>query len=365
MSKFKKYVPVIRWKAAEKEAVEKLSPSEKAYVIPLIELIMPQPTVEKPGEERKSPEELLADSKAKLVKALPKIAEEILKYWGNMPLFLEFNLIDVSLRTLAMKQILIDGRNLGLRIIPTIKLNAGEEIENTLKELKDKLYSGVALRLYRHDLNTAEISSLIRKFLSDNLLSAKQVDLIVDLQITDENCLRIKEIINKIPNINDWNSFTVISGAFPKDLSNLSVDTHMIERSDWNKWFLQIDEGKLERNPSFGDYTIQHPIYTEPIPGVNPSASIRYTLNDAWMIMRGQGLRGENSAGHAQYPANAQLLLKSQEYFGKDFSYGDAYIEEKGKDVNTKETGTPRTWIRAGINHHIACVVKQLSNLGD
>lgn len=79
--------------------------------------------------------------------------------------------------------------------------------------------------------------------------------------------------------------------------------------------------------------------------------------------MRGQALIGEKSKGHAQYPANAQLLSQQDEFFGADFSYGDAYIASKGKDINTKETGTPRTWLRAGINHHLSCVIYQLANL--
>ena len=96
---------------------------------------------------------------------------------------------------------------------------------------------------------------------------------------------------------------------------------------------------------------------------MNPSASIRYALKDKWIIMRGQGLRGEKSKGFAQYPANAQLLSKHKEFFGANFSFGDSYIEEKGRDIKTKETGTPRTWLRAGINHHLACVIFQISNL--
>jgi mannose-6-phosphate isomerase-like protein (cupin superfamily) len=42
---------------------------------------------------------------------------------------------------------------------------------------------------------------------------------------------------------------------------------------------------------------------------MNISASIRYTTDDYWVIMRGEGLRNKGGAGYDQYPANAELLM--------------------------------------------------------
>ena len=79
--------------------------------------------------------------------------------------------------------------------------------------------------------------------------------------------------------------------------------------------------------------------------------------------LRPSGLKKKKSPGFSQYPAQARLLSTQLEFFGKDFSAGDAYIAEKGKDLNTKETGNPMTWLRAGINHHLTCTADQVSNL--
>jgi hypothetical protein len=169
-------------------------------------------------------------------------------------------------------------------------------------------------------------------------------------------------LCGRIPNLLKWRTFTIASGAFPPDLTDLSVDLHFKDRTDWNAWFDQR-KSNLPRTPSFADYTIQHPIYKDPVRGSNPSASIRYTLENKWLIMRGQALRGKNTKGHAQYPAVARMVSEREEFFGENFSFGDRYIAEKGKDLNSKQTGTPRTWLRAGINHHLACTVSQISNL--
>ena len=94
---------------------------------------------------------------------------------------------------------------------------------------------------------------------------------------------------------------------------------------------------------------------------MNVSASIRYTTDDHWLVMRGEGLLNEDGDGHAQYPANAQLLMQRPEFRGSDFSFGDNYIYERPK--NRDKPGTPRSWVTAGVNHHLTFVVRQIANL--
>lgn len=357
------YVPILRWKAAEREGLEKLSSDEKKFITPLLEILMPQSKRSKDGEKPKTPEELLRESIAKLKTTLPNIPGDILKYWGMAPAFIDVDLLDISVRKEGLTQILTLGNKLGLFLISVIGLNSDIDIQKTAVSFAKKNNYGLCLRLFPSDFNKNTLATSIKNFVINNSISEQNIDILVDLQITNSQSLKFTEIIKQIPDIIKWRTFTVASGAFPKDLTGFTVNLHMIDRLDWNSWLLQYNSNDLLRKPSFSDYTIQHPIYKEPIPGSNPSASIRYTLPEKWMIMRGQALRGEKSQGHAQYPANAQLVMQQREFFGADFSYGDSYIAEKGKDVTIKETGTPRTWLRAGINHHLACVASQLSNL--
>ncbi|KKS98264.1 MAG: hypothetical protein UV73_C0003G0206 [Candidatus Gottesmanbacteria bacterium GW2011_GWA2_43_14] len=366
MFDYKHYISVLRWKAAEREALGNLSDENKKSLTPLIELIMPQTTkykIKEGGVERvKTPAELLDESIAKMNEKIPQIPEEILKYWGETPAFIDFSKVDFSIRSSGLQQILSLGLKLKLNLIPAVSLSSDDDVKLIVATHAKEYKLGLCLRLFRSDFTTA-LKSSIEEFLSKYNLSEAEVDLVLDFQITDSKCLDIEDFITQIPNISKWRTFTTISGTFPKDLMDFTPDMHFIDRADWNCWLSQINSGKLSRKPSFGDYTIQHPIYSEPAPGSNPSASIRYTLKDKWMLMRGQGLRSINSAGHAQYPALAHLLLEREEFFGKDFSEGDAYVEKIGSDISTKETGNPRTWLRAGINHHMACTISQLASL--
>jgi Beta protein len=359
----KHYVPILRWKAAEKEALEQLTSKEKVSMTPLFEILMPQPKNPKAGERVKSPAELLTESLEALKVTLPKIPSAILKYWGELPAFIDLSLVDVSLRSVGMKQIVTGGEAIGVPLIPVIGLSTDTKTQNVAFGVAKKKDRGLCLRLFRPDLiDSVVLAQKIKAVLATSALSEKHIDLLIDFKNTDEECLKLTDLCGRIPNLLKWRTFTVASGAFPPDLTNLSVDLHFKDRADWNAWLDQRKKN-LPRKPSFADYTIQHPIYKDPVRGSNPSASIRYTLKNQWMIMRGQALRGKNTKGHAQYPAVARMVSEREEFFGEKFSFGDKYIADKGKDLKSKQTGTPRTWLRAGINHHLACTVSQISSL--
>ncbi|MCH8961308.1 MAG: hypothetical protein IH820_08305, partial [Bacteroidetes bacterium] len=56
------------------------------------------------------------------------------------------------------------------------------------------------------------------------------------------------------------------------------------------------------------------------------------------------------------------------EFCGADFSAGDAYFVRMGSQLENggiKESGGAETWIRAGINHHLTFVVRQIASLFD
>jgi hypothetical protein len=187
------------------------------------------------------------------------------------------------------------------------------------------------------------------------------MDLIVDVQHAKGSTPNLQAICDLIPQLSIWRSFTLLSGAFPKDLRDLEKDNiHTLPRDEWFYWREQVQLlSKGTRWPTFGDYTIQHPIFEEPKVNCNPSASIRYTFDEYWVIMRGHGLTHKGSLKNAQYPAEAQLLCNRDEFCGKEFSKGDCYVYETS--MKPEEPGTPFTWLRAGINHHMAYSCRQIS----
>lgn len=152
-----------------------------------------------------------------------------------------------------------------------------------------------------------------------------------------------------------------MSGAFSKDLADFEKNRqHTPSRDDWLSWKNQVTQIDLPRYPTYGDYTVQYPLLVEPPEFPNISASIRYTAEEYWVIMRGEGMK--TGPGSAQYAANAQLLVDRPEFRGASFSAGDRYIYNLSRYL-IKGTGSPETLIRAGINHHVTLVVDQIAKL--
>jgi len=190
----------------------------------------------------------------------------------------------------------------------------------------------------------------------------EETDFLLDYQVWQQGAPTVATLSNLIPDIDRWRTFIVASGAFPKDLTGFTIGQHSLPRFDWMGWRTQVSTGPIPpRLPTFSDYTIQHADFAEPPEHANFSASIRYTGGDYWVIMRGESVFQDNGPGFAQWPANAQLLCARSEYCGPSFSFGDQYIYQMGAQVLS--TGNAETWLRAGVNHHMAFAVRQIANL--
>jgi hypothetical protein len=211
-------------------------------------------------------------------------------------------------------------------------------------------------------IQSADFAERIIELLNYLGVNVSDADCVIDYKVWQQGASTIASLSDRVPNINGWRTFTVASGAFPRDLTGFTVGQHALPRFDWMGWRAQISNGPIpQRLPAFGDYTIQHAQFAEPPERANFSASIRYTGSDHWVIMRGESVFQDNGPGYAQWPANAQLLCARSEYCGPSFSSGDQYIFQMG--AQTLRPGNPETWLRAGINHHISFVVRQIANL--
>lgn len=367
MFNHKHYIPILRWKAAERGALQNLKSEHKASITPLVELIMPQPAN---NDGTKTPKELLQESINTFLENLPDLADQVMKHWGREAVFVDVQLIDGSIRAKTLEKILTQGKQLDIFMIPVITIIPVVGFESDIKtrqvaiEFAKKSGHGLCLRITDSHFNEKSLPDDINTFIKENGLSAKGIDLLVDFKIVDDKTSyeSLVNKINRIPHIEEWRTFIVAGGAFPQDLSHLEKhNQHNISRVDWIIWNKLVK--KLKRSPSFADYTLQYPVYTPKTSASNPSASIRYTLENDWLIVRGEGLRNPKGAGFKQYPAQAQILAKQKIFKGENFSFGDSYIAEKAKDIKTKKTGNPKTWLEAGINHHLTLVANQIANL--
>lgn len=355
----KHYVPILRWKKAERNALATLYEKDSHCLTPLFEII-PENIIKK-GKLSKQ------DTMLDLEVATNKVIEQLVKCWGPRPFFIDLLWLTTDTlkqRTGSFLEMLSQCAGIyNLCLIPVTGLSRDGPYQSSVQKVLSVHRQGACLRLTSDDLKNPEFTKNIDTTLKALKLTPDMVDILVDFRIFDQNASTYKTLCSHIPHIESWRNFIVASGAFPEDLSKCPKnDQSKLDRSDWIYWKNQVTADEtLARTPIFSDYTIQHAKYIKKGKGWHFSASIRYTSGDYWLIMRGEDAIRKDGPGFAQWPANAILLCDLPEYCTATFSAGDKYIKEMS--MQRKETGNPATWLEAGINHHMTFVVRQIANL--
>lgn len=353
------YVPILRWKQAERLALRELDAETRAGMTPLVE-VNPRALA---AEETWDP--------AVVDKRCSRIAAEIRADWGDGRIFLDLGLVAPEVRAAGgahpLAVIFQEGRGLFPSFIPVTGLNSSEAYREAVRSVLDADGLGLCLRLKAAELCKPELAAEVNHLLARLGVDHEVVDVLVDYGVAGDPPPSFAAACESLPGLRRWRTFTVASGAFPEDLTGMSVGEHVLPRWDWRAWRDQVPAPPpLPRLPAYGDYTVQHPVFREPGFGSNFSASIRYTSVDDFVVMRGEGVRNDDGPGYAQWPANAMMLCERPEFRGEHFSAGDRYIKEMSEEVEKNgdgRTGGPGTWLRAAFNHHLTLTVRQISSL--
>lgn len=361
---YKHYVPILKWKRAEQNALRALSEEQKKTITPLVQFVMPK------AKSSDSQELQFESVMGAFREKIPQLSQQILKSWGSGPVFIDVSLLyTTALKVECILKVMASGHALGMRLIPVLHLGDEAELREAIRSSARKYSSGMCLRVIPHDLaDIIRLNEKIRHFLKWSGLAEADVDLLVDTkEITKDGSYAVYvRASQKLYNLPRWRTFIFASGAFPEDLMRYKIDEeNLVPRLDWKGWLGQIGGNGDVRKPTFADYAIQHPIYKEATQFFPPTTSIRYALEDAWLIMKGRKRKFE------LYLANAKLLAEDRDqFFGDEFSFGDKYIAEKAKHYDAyiknpkiKGTGSTETWLTAGINHHLVLTAHQIANL--
>ena len=353
------YVPIIRWKLAEKTALAQLYEHDSTCLTPLVELV-PENFIRKDAKSGNI-------TKLSTNEVINKVVGQLSKYWGERPFFIDLWWLPQDILNQGINHFFDMlgqyGNTLKLSLIPVTGLSRDGPYQSAVRTVLGIHNQGACFRLSLKDIKRPTLSEDINDLLSFLKLPPEFVDLIVDFQIIDQSAPTFNTLCRLIPNINRWRNFIVASGAFPENLSGLQKnDIHRIGRTDWTSWRDQVTtKPPIPRIPIYSDYAIQHALYLKRIGRAHYSASIRYTGEDYWIIMRGEDVFKRDGPGFEQWPAQAILLCDLPEYCQETFSEGDKYIRQMS--LQRKKTGNIVTWLRAGFNHHMTFVVRQISTL--
>jgi hypothetical protein len=297
---------------------------------------------------------------------LARNAADLQRYWGPTPFFFDMWHLNRGLRVgngmHPLEFLAAEARSRGLALIPVTGLGRDSGYQTVVASVVARDGRGACIRILPDEIQAPGFDQRLLDLLENLGLKPSQADCLLDYQVWQQGGPTIAALSNGIPRIDCWRTFVVASGAFPRDLTGFTIGQHNLPRFDWMGWRDQVTRGPIPpRLPAFADYTIQHAQFAEPPERANFSASIRYTSDNYWVIMRGESVFQDNGPGFDQWPANAQMLCGRNEYCGPNFSDDDRCISEMA--AQTLRTGNTETWLRAGINHHMTFAVRQLASL--
>ncbi len=351
------YVPCLRWKQGEYQAVQQLPSAEKKIITPLIEI----PEIGYDFETR--------TTKKSVDDHLVRQAKRIKDKWGTGICFVDLKHIDMDKRmvddTHPVNYIFSELRKENCQGIATIDLERDPHYQQAIKQAIHKDNRGICLRITLEQAATEDIKEKIRALLTEIDSSNSECDLILDYGAPnfvplDGFCKVVEDIIERLPNLARWRTFTLLGTSFPRSMAEVKRGVNDLPRYEWilyQKLVKGLSTAGV-RLPTFGDYAISHP----EVPNldwrlVSPAASIRYTANNGWYIVKGQSVREKK---YEQYREHCRKVMASPHYCGPDFSAGDKYIADCA--AGTGSTGNLSTWRKVGTNHHLTKLVCDISS---
>jgi len=355
------YVPCLRWKMGEYQAVLRLHDTTKKMFTPLIQV-----------------PEIGYDFKAKkLKKTIDEhlyefVSKKILKKWGTSFCFVDLKLVGLSVRmengVHPVKYVFDDLRKAKCSAIPVTGLDRDKAYHQEIKKILAKDDRSICLRISIEEAVKSSFEEEIGSLLSLLSVQANNCDLILDLgapanfEPLEGFSKLIIGVVNKMPYLREWQTFTIISTFFPESMSGIKIGPTNIPRYEWQLYRILIDR-LLKRGirlPTFGDYATAHPSFREfDMRKAKPSVKIRYSTDNSFYILKGHNIRGERYGKNKQYHSLSRKVVESRCFCGSDFSWGDEYIQQC---ANGGKPGSLTTWVTVDTNHHIEKVTQDIAS---
>lgn len=351
------YVPALRWRMGEYQALFRLANPIKGRITPFITI----PDVEF-DFEKGEPEELVQ-------KHIERFRVRYKTKWGKRPAWIG---VDPGIAQSTMN----DGRHIfpyvfqelrksGARAVPVIPLNAASIVIQSVAMITKRECWGAAISLRLEDLMKPNPLKQVQALASVLGVPLSYTDLIIDLgapnfEPYDVFSDALIVALRKMQNLEIYRNLVLIGTAFPESFRNIAKGADEVPRHDW--LFYRALMAKLPsgmRAPNFGDYTITHPAFkARNMLITRPAGKIVYTTSDVWSVRKGGSFRDNREQMHD----HCADIVSTNVFKGAGYSKGDEYIAQ----CAAREVGpsTLTRWKEVGINHHITFVSDQLATFG-
>lgn len=340
----KHYVPILKWKKAEQDALKALSEHARAIITPLLEIVEDDPDV------------------------AAKQAAKIVQCWGKQNMFfLDPGTLSDSFTEDGRSgaEVLFEAaQSHGLPFVPVTDLSEPSEVTGAVGKYSGR---GACIRLSPDDVVEDGLERRLLARLKAIGVQPMQTDLLLDIgSIENEKpgsvFLKASGLFQQVPLAQPWRTITVAATAFPYSMARLPRNTiSRVQRTEWLVWrvlILQIGKSR-QTVPAFGDYGIQHPELIEFARPMRMSANIRYAIEKDWLIAKGEDVYGE--AGFDQAYNIAKTLSENPAFLGETHCAGCAAIMRMARREGGPGNATRWRWV--GTVHHLTLTANQVASV--
>ncbi|MEX3691907.1 hypothetical protein AB3X91_09195 [Paraburkholderia sp. BR14263] len=340
------YMPVLKWKRGERDALRFLVDGQWHGITPMLEL---QPIGVAPDTPtlRGALPAYVSEIETQVKKCIPvEQAVCIDTGYASSDYAKQISLLLAICGALA--------RALEHQIVPVIR-SAWLESLAALTPAQVSLlaeYNEVVLRLRTDEVGASQVQSSVDMLA--RVVKKRRIHLVIDqFSLLDRQATACVSAVKPYLDAAlgaGCASITLAGGSFPLNLTGKKLGFTDLPRVEWLIW-LEIQKVPAYKALRYADYTVTNPA---PLPedadlkSVNPSIAIRYAADDFWRLYKGRQFKG---APRGELRNLCKLLTSDTVYTNPFFSYGDAKYH---KDANgSDKNGLPWTWRRDATNHHM------------
>jgi len=350
------YVPALRWRQGEYQALLRLTSAAKDRITPFITI----PEVEfdfEAWQPKKSVQE-----------HVHPFARRFKAKWGQRPAW-------ICVHPSIADQFMDDGQNVlayifhalrafEAKAIPAVSLEVTSLVGASCQTIvaTDHLGAGITIRL--EDLMKPDIRARIERYAAWLGVALTEVDLVIDLGAPNFEpyaafASALIAAMRRLGDLQTFRNFVLIGTAIPQTFKDVAKGADQLPRHDW--LFYQVLIAKMPigmRKPNFGDYTIVHPEFTPvDMRKIKSAGKLVYTTHETWEVRKGGAFRDNPGQMHD----HCASIIASGKFSGSHYSSGDDYIAKCA--ARTRKPSNQPWWKFVTINHHITHVLDDLATL--
>ncbi|MCU1090003.1 beta family protein [Stenotrophomonas maltophilia] len=254
-------------------------------------------------------------------------------------------------------------------VIPVVGVDRWDDpdYQFALKSLSSEDLPIWALRLQSDEIEDAidedHFLESIDEILQGLGLSSSNVGLLFDFgDVSKKDSDLIVEQSERIfALVADYNFkfFSVVGCSMPASVTQaakLPNTQAVLPRKEMIAW-RSLRAAHLDLPIAYGDYGVRGPSSTDaPNPHIN--GKIRYSIQDAFFVARGQSKVYEN--GEQMYRL-ANIVASSPHFLGPHFSWGDKEIHRRAVREKKVGPGNANSWVKIDSSHHLAWVAAEVA----